>query len=49
MFVTTVVAVEIMRAEKKSGKLLSIGFQPRMDENMKMIKRLVASGVQGKI
>ena len=34
-------AVEVMRAEKKSGKLLSIGFQPRMDENLKMIKRIV--------
>ena len=42
-------AVEVMRAEKKSGKLLSIGFQPRMDENMKMIKRIVDSGVLGKI
>ena len=42
-------AVEVMRAEKKSGKLLSIGFQPRGDENMKMIKRIVDSGVLGKI
>ena len=49
MCVTTEEAVEIMRAEKKSGKLLSIGFQPRMDENMKMIKRIVDSGVLGKI
>ena len=37
-------AVEVMRAEKKSGKLLSIGFQPRGDENMKMIKKIVESG-----
>ena len=42
-------AVEVCRAEKKSGKLLSIGFQPRMDENMKMIKRIVESGELGKI
>src|SRR5699024_36714 len=49
MCVTTEEAVEIMRAETKSGKLLSIGFQPRMDENMKMIKRIVDSGVLGKI
>ena len=34
-------AVEVMRAEKKSGKVLSIGFQPRLDENMKMIKKIV--------
>ena len=42
-------AVEVMRAEKKSGKLLSIGFQPRGDENMKMIKKIVQSGVLGDI
>lgn len=49
MCVTTEEAVEIMRAEKKSGKLLSIGFQPRGDENMKMIKKIVESGVLGDI
>ena len=42
-------AVEIMRTEKKSGKVLSIGFQPRLDANMKMIKKIVDSGVLGKI
>ena len=42
-------AVEMMRAEKKSGKILSIGFQPRGDENMKMIKKIVQSGVLGDI
>ncbi len=42
-------AVAVMRAEKKSGKLLSIGFQPRLDENMKMIKKIVDSGVLGQI
>ena len=40
-------AIEMMRAEKKSGKILSIGFQPRGDENMKMIKKIVQSGVLG--
>lgn len=49
MCVTTDEAVEIMRAEKESGKLLSIGFQPRMDENMKMIKKIVDSGELGRI
>lgn len=49
MCVTTEEAVEIMRAEKKSGKILSIGFQPRMDNNMKMIKKIVESGELGKI
>ena len=47
--VTTEEAVEVMRAEKRSGKILSIGFQPRMDENMKMVKRIVQSGTLGKV
>ena len=42
-------AVEVMRAEKKSGKILSIGFQPRMDANMKQIKKIVESGELGQI
>ncbi len=49
MCVTTDEAVEIMRAEKKSGKVLSIGFQPRLDPNMQMIKKVVESGVLGKV
>ncbi len=42
-------AIAVMRAEKKSGKILSIGFQPRGDVNMQMIKKIVQSGVLGKI
>jgi len=42
-------AVEVCRAEKKSGKILTIGFQPRMDNNMKMIKKICQSGELGKI
>lgn len=42
-------ALDVMRAERKSGKVLSIGFQPRLDENMKMIKKIVQSGELGKI
>ena len=34
MCVTMDEAVAICKAEKESGKLLSIGFQPRMDDNM---------------
>lgn len=49
MCVTLDEAVEICKAEKKSGKLLSIGFQPRMDENMKMVKKIVQSGELGDI
>ena len=49
MCVTTEEAVAMMRAEKASGKILSIGFQPRMDSNMKMIKKIVQSGELGKV
>lgn len=49
MCVTTEEAVAICKAEKKSGKVLSIGFQPRFDDNMKMVKKVVQSGVLGKI
>lgn len=49
MCVTTEEAVDIIRAERKSNKLLSIGFQPRMDPNMQMIKKIVDSGVLGDI
>lgn len=49
MCVTLEEGIEIMKAEKRSGKILSIGFQPRFDPNMKMVKRVVESGVLGKI
>jgi predicted dehydrogenase len=49
MCVTMEEAAAIIRAEKKSGKLLSIGFQPRLDENMKMIKKIVESGALGEV
>ncbi len=49
MCVTLEEAAEICRAEKRSGKVLSIGFQPRFDGNMKEIKRIVESGELGKI
>ena len=42
-------AVEVMRAERESGKILSIGFQPRLDPNMQMIKKIVESGELGRI
>lgn len=49
MCVTTEEAVEIMKAEKESGKIISIGFQPRGDENMKMVRKIVQSGELGEI
>ena len=42
-------AVECMKAEKESGKILSVGFQPRMDINMQQIKKIIESGELGKI
>lgn len=47
--VTLEEAIEVMRAEKESGKVLSIGFQPRLDANMQMIKKIVESGELGKV
>ena len=47
--VTTEEAVEVMRAEKESGVVFTVGFQPRMDANMQMIKKIVQSGELGKI
>jgi len=49
MSVTLDEAVEICKAEKKSGKVLSIGFQPRFEPNMIKIKEIVESGELGKI
>ena len=49
MSVTTEEAVEMMRVEKETGKVLSIGFQPRLDANMQKIKEIVDSGELGQI
>ena len=49
MCVTMEEAAEIIKAEKESGKVISIGFQPRLDANMKMIKKIVESGALGKV
>lgn len=42
-------AIEVMRAERRSGKILTIGFQPRMSPNMQMIKKIIDSGELGKV
>ena len=42
-------AVEVMKAEKESGKIISIGFQPRLDANMQQIKKIVESGELGQV
>ena len=47
--VTLEEGIEIMRAEKKAGKIVSVGFQPRLDVNMQMIKKIVQSGELGRV
>ena len=47
--VTLEEGIEIMKAQKASGKYLSIGFQPRFDPNMQMIKKIVESGELGDV
>ena len=49
MCVTMDEAWELYDAKCESGKVLSIGFQPRFDANMQDIKAVVESGVLGKI
>ena len=47
--VTLEEAVEVMKVEKRTGKILTIGYQPRMSSNIQMIKKIVDSGELGKI
>lgn len=49
MTVTLDEAIAIREAERKSGKIVSVGFQPRFDANMQMIKKIVQSGELGRI
>lgn len=41
--------LEIMKAEKESGKIVSVGFQPRFDPSMQLVKKIIQSGELGKI
>ena len=49
MCVTLEEGIEIMKAEKESGKIITIGFQPRFDPNMQMVMKICESGELGKI
>ncbi len=49
MTVTLDEAVAIRKAELASGKVLSIGFQPRFEPNMQFIKKICESGELGEI
>ncbi|MGG1551268.1 Gfo/Idh/MocA family protein [Paenibacillus ferrarius] len=47
--VTLQQGIEMVQASKETGKMLSVGFQPRYDPNMVAIKELVQSGKLGKV
>ena len=49
MAVTLQQAIEMARASRRTGKILSVGFQPRYDPNMRLVKRVVRSGQLGKV
>jgi predicted dehydrogenase len=49
MAVTLEQAAEMVRVAKKAEKILTIGFQPRYDPNMKELKKILQSGELGKI
>ena len=49
MSVTLDEGIAIRKAEKASGKIVSVGFQPRFDANMQMIKKIVESGELGRV
>lgn len=49
MTVTLEDALAIRKAEKESGKIITIGFQPRYGSNMKKVKEIIASGTLGDV
>jgi len=49
MSVTLDQAVEMYRAAKSANKILTIGFQPRYDPNMDLVREIVGSGILGEI
>ena len=48
MAITLEQGLEIMAAEKASGKIVSIGFQPRYGANFQKVKNIIASGALGR-
>ncbi|MGI6316408.1 MAG: Gfo/Idh/MocA family protein [Christensenellales bacterium] len=49
MSVTMSQAREITEAEKASGKIVSVGFQPRYGSNFQKVKEIIASGALGDV
>ncbi|MHC1694413.1 MAG: Gfo/Idh/MocA family protein [Eubacteriales bacterium] len=49
MSITLDQTMDMLRAEKKSGKILTVGFQPRYDQNTQKVKQIVSSGALGQV
>ncbi|UVI32258.1 Gfo/Idh/MocA family protein [Paenibacillus spongiae] len=49
MSVTLAEAIDMVETQRESGKMLTIGFQPRYDPNMKLVQDIVQSGKLGKV
>jgi predicted dehydrogenase len=49
MSITLAEGLAMVRAEQASGKILSIGFQPRYDVNTQKVKSIIAEGALGKV
>ncbi|GHV11411.1 oxidoreductase [Clostridia bacterium] len=49
MSVTLEQSIAIRKAEKKAGKIVTVGFQPRYDRNSQQVRQIVKSGELGKV
>lgn len=49
MSVTLEQSIEMVNTAKETGNMLTIGFQPRYDPNMKKMNEIIQSGLLGKI
>jgi Predicted dehydrogenases and related proteins len=49
MCLTIQQGIDIVNAEKKSGKIVSIGFQPRYGSNYRRVKEIISSGALGDV
>ena len=49
MSITLDQTITMLKAEKKSGKILTVGFQPRYDVNTRKVKEIVSSGALGDV
>ncbi|SFD51960.1 Predicted dehydrogenase [Paenibacillus catalpae] len=49
MSVTLQEAIDMVHASQETGSMLTIGFQPRYDPNMKVVNDIVQSGKLGKV